>query len=205
MASVTDPTPRGNQRRSHRPALVLALLAASAAAAEPADYVIDPEHLSIGFLVDHVGYNKVLGMFRKGEGSFRFDEETGRLSELRIRVDSASVFTNDEKRDEHLRSKDFLDVEAHPQMVYFAAEATPISGRDYAIEGELELLGEKRPVKLRATWNKSAPYPFGGHYVTGISARGVLKRSEFGMSYAVANGWVGDEVELIIEFEARRQ
>ena len=206
MTSVTDLSP--SRRTSGYPRVLvclLALLAAARASAEPADYVIDPEHLSIGFLVDHVGYNKVLGMFRKGEGSFRFDEETGELSDLRIAVDCSSVFTNDDKRDEHLRSGDFLNVKKFPQMVYFAEQARPVAGREYEIEGELELLGNKRPVRLKATWNKSGPYPFGSHYVTGISARGTLKRSEFGMTYAVENGWVGDEVDLIIEFEARRQ
>jgi polyisoprenoid-binding protein YceI len=62
---------------------------------------------------------------------------------------------------------------------------------------------------LQATWNKSAPSPLGGFlskpYVMGVSARGSFKRSTFGMTYGVANGWVGDEVSLIIEFEAVRQ
>ena len=136
---------------------MLALLASTPVAAEAADYVIDPEHLSIGFLVDHVGYNKVLGMFRKGEGSFRFDEKTGELSDLRITVDSASVFTNDDKRDEQLRSGDFLNVKKFPRMVYFAEQARPVAGREYEIDGELELLGKRRPVRLKATWNLSAP------------------------------------------------
>ena len=179
--------------------------------AEPAEYKIDPDHLSIGFLVHHIGYAATLGMFRKAEGSFRFDEETGVMTDLRVVIDTASVFTNHKKRDDHLRAADFLNSREFPQMVFTAAEARPSAGRSYRVEGELELLGQPRPVTLEAVWNKSAEYPFGGSllsgkpYVMGVSARGVFKRSDYGMNYAVENGWVGDEVHLIIEFEAIRQ
>lgn len=204
-------------RRRHRPvgvaaAALLGLCAvAFALQAQPARYEIDPDHLSIGFLVDHVGYSKVLGMFRKAEGSYVFDEETGELSDLRVVVDTASVFTNHQKRDEHLKSADFLNSAEFPQMTFTAAGARRAGEREYLIDGDLELLGKRRPVTLQATWNKSGEYPFGGGllggkpWVMGVSARGSFKRSAFGMTYSVDNGWVGDEVELIIEFEARRK
>lgn len=179
--------------------------------AEPARYELDPEHLSIGFLVDHIGYARTLGLFRKGEGSYTFDEQTGELTDLEVRVDTGSVFTNHKKRDEHLRSADFLNSKEFPEMVFIAQSARRTGDRTFEIAGELELLGKTRPLTLEATWNKSAEYPFGGGllgsnpYVMGVSARGRIMRSAYGMNYAVDNGWVGDEVELIIEFEARRQ
>jgi polyisoprenoid-binding protein YceI len=189
---------------------LLPLSAATPARAEPARYVLDPEHVSVGFLVDHVGYAKTLGMFRRVSGEYRFDAETGALSDLRIEIDAASVYTAHDKRDEHLRGRDFLDVARFPTLVYTAAAATRRGERDYIIEGELELLGQRRPVTLTATWNKRAPYPLPlsplrRAPVMGVSARGSFRRSDFGMMYAVDNGWVGDEVELIIELEAREQ
>ena len=193
--------------------VMLVVLAASAgtARAEAARYELDPDHLTVGFLVDHIGYAKTLGFFRKAEGSYIFDEESGQLSDVRVVVDTASVFTNHQKRDDHLRSADFLNSKEFPEMVFTAKNARRTGDRTYVIEGELELLGRTQPVTLNATWNKSAEYPFGGGlfggkpYVMGVSARGSFRRSAFGMSYSVDNGWVGDEVELIIEFEARRQ
>jgi len=179
--------------------------------AEPAEYRIDPDHLSVGFLVEHIGYAATLGMFRKAEGNFRFDEQTGVMTDLRVVVDTASAFTNHKKRDDHLRAADFLNSREFPQMVFTAAEVRPVAERRYEVQGQLELLGQSRPLILEATWNKSAEYPFGGGvfggkpYVMGVSARGSFKRSDFGMNYAVDNGWVGDEVRLIIEFEAIRQ
>jgi polyisoprenoid-binding protein YceI len=189
----------------------LTLASVSVVRAEPMRYEIDPDHLSIGFLVDHIGYQKVLGMFRKASGSYTFDEETGELSDVEVVVETDSVFSNHRKRDEHLRSADFLNSAEFPRMIFRAEGATAGADRAYTIEGELELLGKTNPMTLQATWNKSAEYPFGGGvlggkpYVMGVSARGSFERSAYGMMYAVDNGWVGDTVELIIEFEAIRQ
>jgi polyisoprenoid-binding protein YceI len=176
------------------------------AVAEPAEYVIDPAHFSVGFLVDHVGYAKTLGLFRKAEGSFTFDEATGTLSDVRVVIATDSVFTNHKERDEHLRKADFLNSAEFPEMTFVAAGAQRQGERDFVIDGQLTLLGKTLPVTLKATWNKSGVSPIPPQpYVMGVSARGSFKRSAYGMNYAVANGWVGDEVELLLEFEARRQ
>jgi polyisoprenoid-binding protein YceI len=189
-----------------------AAVAARPARAQAARYEIDPDHLSIGFLVDHLGTSKVLGLFRKARGSFSFDEASGVLSDVRIEVETGSVFSNHRARDEHLKGADFLHSDAFPLMVYTAASARRSGERTFEIPGQLELLGKAQPLVLQATWNKSGPSPIGGFfgigrkpYVMGVSARGSFRRSAHGMNYAVANGWVGDEVALIIEFEAVRQ
>ncbi len=191
----------------------LAALVPRPAAAEAARYELDPDHLVVAFLVDHIGYAKVLGMFRSARGSYRFDEASATLTELRVEVDTDSVFTNQRKRDDHLKGPDFLHSAQHPRLVFSAAGARRVGERRFEITGELELIGRRQPLTLQATWNKSAESPIGGGiaglgrkpYVMGVSARGSFRRSAFGMMYGVANGWVGDEVELIIEFEAIRR
>jgi len=188
-------------------ALALAALfsAAPQAQAAPARYQLDPDHVSMGFLVEHLGYAKVLGMFRAVRGSYSFDEETGALSDVRIEVDTRSVFTSHAKRDQHLMSADFLNASEFPRMVFTAATARKTGERSFEIPGQLELLGRSQPLTLTATWNKSGISPLDKTYVMGVSARGSFKRSSYGMKYGVDNGWVGDEVPLIIEFEAKRQ
>lgn len=184
------------------------LSTAPAARAEAARYALDPEHLSIAFLVDHIGYAKVIGQFGKASGSYHFDEASVTLTDLKIEIETESVNTHHRKRDDHLRGADFLDVRKHPKMIFTAAGAERQGDRDFVINGELELLGRRQPVTLTARWNKSATYEIGGltrPYVMGVSARGSFRRSGFGMTYGVDNGWVGDEVQLLIEFEARRQ
>ena len=181
----------------------------STAHAQAARYELDPDHTTVAFLVDHIGYAKVLGMFRSARGSYRFDEATPTLSEVRIEVETASVFSNQRKRDDHLKGPDFLNSGEFPKMVFTASGAKRTGDKTFDISGQLELLGKTQPLTLQATWNKSAESPLGGPlgkpYVMGVSARGSFKRSAYGMNYAVANGWVGDEVPLIIEFEAIRK
>lgn len=190
-------------------AVVIAMAAAVAASpqaqAAPARYQLDPEHVSMGFLVEHLGYAKVLGMFRAVRGSYSFDEDTGALSDVRIEVDTRSVFTSHAKRDQHLTSADFLNANEFPRMVFTATSARKTGDRNFEIAGQLELLGRSQPLTLTATWNKSATSPLDKTYVMGVSARGSFKRSSYGMKYGVDNGWVGDDVPLIIEFEAKRQ
>lgn len=189
-------------------ALAFALaLAAGSAHAQSARYEIDPEHFSVGFLVEHIGYAKVLGLFQKAAGSFTFDEQTGTLSDVRIVIDASSVFTGHRKRDDHLRSNDFLNAGEFRQIVFSGAQAKRTGERAFTVEGQLELLGKTLPVTFDVKWNKSGQYELPGvkAYVMGASARGSFKRSAFGMKYGVSNGLVGDNVELLLEFEARRK
>jgi polyisoprenoid-binding protein YceI len=178
------------------------------ASAEPADWQIDPAHLSVAFEVEHIGYQHQIGMFREAGGSFRYDPETRELTEGRFQVDAASVFTAHEERDEHVRNDDFLDVEDHPKIVFEATGYTPGEGEGDSgtLAGNLTLLGTTHPVELDVTINKRGKYPFGhGKETLGVSARTTIARSRWGMDYAVSNNLVGDEVALRFEFEAIRQ
>ncbi|MDC0415442.1 YceI family protein [Gammaproteobacteria bacterium] len=171
------------------------------------EYIIDKSHFSIGFLVEHVGYAKTLGMFRDIDGSYIHDVKNKMINDINIVINTDSVFTNDEKRDEHLRSPDFLHVDKYPEMV-FKATNIKINNNESIINGNLTLLGITKPLVLTGKINKIGKYPFGGiikPYVMGISAKGIIKRSDHAMMYAIKDNLVGDEIELIIEFEARRQ
>ena len=182
------------------------LMSGPAAQAEPARFRLDPEHTSITFFVHHLGYADLAGMFLESEGSFTYDEETRELGDLQVTVQTASIFTDHEARDEHLRSADFLNVQEYPLMTFVATRAVPLDENRGRIEGELTLLGVTRPMTFEATLNKSAPYPFGDqHHAIGIDARGSLRRSDFGMTYGVENDWVGDEIEIVLGFEAIRE
>lgn len=187
--------------------LTIALVCAAPAHAADARYELDPEHLTIAFLVRHLGYADTLGFFRKASGSYTFDEATRTLRDVRVIVETNSVFTGHDKRDGHLRGADFLNATRSQRMTFTANSANWTDDKTFRVDGELELLGQRRPLQLTGTVNKSGLYPIGGQskpYVMGVSLRGKLKRSEWGMNYGVANGWVGDDVDLIIEFEARR-
>lgn len=196
------------------PVLTLAaflITAPDRAVAKPAKYEIDPAHVTIAMKVHHIGYYDMIGLFTEAGGSFMFDEENPTVSDIRVVVKTESFFSGHDKRDEHVRSADFLNAKEFPEMVFVGKRAEQTGERTGKIHGELTLRGVTKPLTLDIVWNKSAEYPFGGTllggkpYVAGFNASGKLKRSDFGMTYAVDNGLVGDDVELILGFEAIRQ
>ncbi len=196
-------------RRLLAAGLALAAVGAGPAWAEPRTYTIDPDHFSIGFQVEHLGYADVIGMFLKGSGSFVYDEATRTLSSGRVVVAADSVFSNHKARDRHVRDSDFLDADRHPEIVFEATAFEPLmenDGRlDGRLSGKLTLLGQTHPVTLEVSLNKAATYPFGHRkHTLGVSARTSLLRSQWGMSYGVDRGMVGDEVLLSFELEAMR-
>jgi polyisoprenoid-binding protein YceI len=186
----------------------LTILAASVlhplpARAAPERYQLDANHMAIAFLVSHVGFAKTLG---RAEGSFVFDPEKPAVSDIAVTIGAASVDTQHEERDKHLRAQDFLWVEQHPHITFRGTSAGQTGPRTGRITGDLTIRGVIKPVTLDVVWNKNRQYTFGDmHYATGVSARAKIKRSDFGMTYALEGGMVGDEVEILLEFEGIRQ
>lgn len=196
------------------PAAVLAAAGAvlpRPAGAAPRTWVIDPDHFSIAFSVEHAGFADVVGLFRDATGRFVYDPETRELRSGRVTVEAASVFTDHEERDEHVRGGDFLDAGDHPGIEFVASGYQATGDGTGKLRGDLTLLGETRPVTLDVRINRTDRYPFGGGLlgdppvVMGVSATTTIRRSEWGMTYGVADGIVGDAVDLRFELEARRQ
>jgi polyisoprenoid-binding protein YceI len=174
--------------------------------AAPARFTLDPDHTTVAFLVSHVGFAKTLGMFKTVSGSFVFDEAAPAVSDIKVTIDAASVYTAHDVRDEHLRNADFLNVRNHPTITFTGTKAVQTGPRTGQVMGDLTMLGVTRPVTFDVTWNKSGAYPFGDkHYAVGFSARTTVKRSDWGMTYGIPGGLVGDEIEIILEVEAKRQ
>jgi polyisoprenoid-binding protein YceI len=187
-------------------ATLLALTVSAPLAAAPATYRIDPEHFSIAFLIEHIGYEKLIGQFTLASGEFVYDEQTKQLRAGSVEVRAASVTTHHGPRDSHVRGGDFLDIEKHPFIRFVATTYQSNGDSTGSLRGDLTMLGRTHPVELDVRLNKAAQYPFGHRkHTLGVSVRASLERSRWGMNYGVANGLVGDEVELLIEFEALRQ
>lgn len=185
-------------------AAILALAPLSATA-EPVRYDIDPSHTVVAFLVGHIGYARMLGQFVDVEGSFVYDAETQTLSDLSASVGIDSVNSFDDRRDPHIKSADFLDMETQPRITFTADGGTPASDTTGTVTGVLSMRGQEHPVTFEVTLNKIAAYPFGhGKETLGFSARATVLRSTWGSTYALQGDIVGDEVEIIIESEAIR-
>jgi len=181
-----------------------ALSLPNVAHAEPVTWEIDPDHAVVAFTIMHAGYARVLGRFSDIEGRFVYDPETQQLSDVRATIGAQSVDTDHEKRDDHVRSPDFLDAAAHPQITFVGTGSTPETETTGTVTGELTVRGVTRPVTLDVTLNKRAEYPCcHGKETLGISADAEILRSDFGSTYALPE-FVGDAVTIMLEFEAIR-
>lgn len=187
-------------------ALVIGAAHAPQAVAEPQAYVVDDEHFSMTFEVQHIGYAPVMGMFRKVEGQFEYDQEAKDLTAGSLTFKSDSVFTNHDKRDGHLRSDDFLNSGEFPEITFTVTDFESTGDNTGTVTGDLTMLGQTRPVDVSITLNKAAEYPIGHEdYTLGMSAETTIKRSNWGMAYGVSNDLVGDEVKLRFGLEAIRK
>ena len=190
-------------------ALGLLVLAAGAPipGAQAADYVIDASHSSVSFKVRHMMVSKVSGTFDSFSGSATFVEGDPGSWSVEAVIDMASVNTNDEKRDDHLRNPDFFDVETHPEMT-FRSTGVEADGDDYVLKGELTLMGVTKPVELELEFNGEIADPWGNQRA-GFSAEGKLDRRDFGIVWnkSMDKGGivVGNEVSIDLEMELIRQ
>lgn len=171
--------------------------------AEPRHYTIDPDHFAIQFGINHLGYETVLGFFLDAQGEFQYDAEAGTVPSGKVTVATKSVFTNHDERDHHVRSSDFLSADDFPTIVYQVTGFEKTGDNTGKLMGNLTLRGQTHPVTLDVTLNKAAVYPFGHKsYTLGLSARTTIRRSDWGMTYALDPLLVGDEVDLRFELEA---
>ena len=176
--------------------------------AHAAEYKIDSSHSKIGFTVKHLMISKVSGTFKDFEGTFEFDKDKGVLGSHNFVVKTASVDTQEPKRDEHLKGPDFFDVAKFPTMT-FAKTKISKDGKDkYKWAGDLTIHGVTKPVTFDLEYTGSATDPWGNKRA-GFTATTKISRKEFGLVWnkAIESGGVvvGDEVTINLEAEAIEQ
>lgn len=171
--------------------------------ADAEKYSFDKAHTQILFFVNHLGFSNSQGEFHDYDGYFIFNMEEPEKSEVDVTIKTASIDMDDEKWDEHLKNKDFFNVEEFPEM-HFKSTDIIVTGENTAdIKGDFTLLGVTKPVTLSVIHNKSGKFPMGDKYVSGFSAKTTIKRSEFGMEYGLP--MVSDDVNIMIEVEGVRE
>ncbi len=182
-------------------ALALPTLALSA----PESFTLDPTHTYPNFTVEHWGLSLMHGRFDKSSGKFSFDR-AAKTGSTEINIDTASLTTGDsvkgnrpQSRDDHLRSGDFFNVKEFPTMSFKSTKVNFSGDLPSSVEGNLTLLGVTKPVTLSFERFKCGTNPFNKKDRCGGNAVGKIKRTDFGMKYAVPA--VGDEIGLNIEFE----
>lgn len=167
-------------------------------------YDIDPAHSEVGFKVRHMMVGRTTGRFAKFAGAFEYDEKDPKSWSTRAVIAAASVDTDNEKRDEHLRGEDFFDARKHPDMEFVSIGVRGWKAGRGRLVGRLTLHGVTKEVILDLEANGTTADPWGVERA-GFTARGKIDRRDFGIVWnkALDRGGVavGNDVEIALEIE----
>jgi polyisoprenoid-binding protein YceI len=170
-------------------------------------WVIDPSHSSVSFVVRHM-FTKVRGRFTSISGTVETGDGSFTDGQVTVEIDADSIDTNDQQRDGHLRSQDFLGSGDNPKVTFRSTSITPRDGDEFLIHGDLTIRGVTRPVTLEAEFDGVGKTPFNTE-VASWSAETEINRHDFGVSWNApleAGGFlVGDDVKIHLDIEAVRQ
>ena len=174
-----------------------------------ASYTLDSSHAKIGFKIRHLGISNVSGRFQKFTGTATYDEKTGKLSNLIVEIDAASIYTNEPDRDKHLKAEDFFNVKKYPKITFKSTKVEHKGKTPTKITGKLKILKTERTVTLDIVdWGGTATDPWGNAKLA-FEARGIIDRTKYGLTWnkglkGAAGLLVGNDVKLVIEVEANK-
>jgi polyisoprenoid-binding protein YceI len=188
-------------RRIFTAALSALLLTGVSALAQSSTWTIDPNHSQVNFAVKHLQVSTVRGSISGVTGNVIWDEKDLSKSSVEATITTTTVTTNNEKRDAHLKSADFFNVEKFPTMTFKSTAVTGAPGK-LQVVGDLTLGGVTKSVTLDVDGPTPPQKGMGGKLVTGFSATGKLKRSDFNFGSKFGEPMLSDEVQFTIDVEA---
>jgi polyisoprenoid-binding protein YceI len=178
-------------------------LPAVSAAPAAESFAVDGSHSFVVFGVSHLGVSYAYGRFNEISGSFDFDESAPAKSQIKIAIKAASIDTNNEGRDKHLKSPDFFNAEQFPEITFESKKVAHADGPIYKVDGELTLHGVTKPLTVQAELvgkgDRGQRFGYRAGFRTGFK----IKRSDFGINY-MPDG-IGDEVEVTVSVEGVRK
>ena len=176
------------------------------APAAPTTFVIDQAHTNVAFKVRHLGISTVTGRFARFSGSFLYDSLNPGASRVDVTIDAASVDTDIERRDEHLRSEDFFHVAQFPSITFISRTVNRVGPSRFRVLGDLTIRGVTKPVVLDAELGGVLTLQSGGA-IAALRATTTIDRFDYGLAWnrmteGVAN--VAPEVQIELDIEAKR-
>jgi len=168
-------------------------------------WTVDPNHTQVEFSAKHMGIMTVKGHITGVQAAIDFDEDDFTASSVAATIDPTTLTTNDERRDAHLKSPDFLNVEEFPTIAFTSNRIERAAHDRYTMSGDLTIRGVTRPVNLDVVYSGQAKDPMGNMHA-GFSAYTTINRKEWGLNWnmALETGGllVGEDVKLALEVEA---
>jgi polyisoprenoid-binding protein YceI len=201
--------PQSRKRRTAMKRILTAITAIIALAlpfaASASTWVIDPDHSNVGFKVRHLMVSNVRGSFDRHNGVIELDDKDITKSKVQVTIDTASINTTVQKRDDHLRSADFFDVAKYPTMTFVSRNIAAAGTNGLKVTGDLTLHGITREVVLDVEGLSGESKDPWGNVRRGATATTRIDRKDFGLVWnkALETGGVvvGDEVLITLEIE----
>lgn len=166
---------------------------------------IDSTHSSVGFVVRHMVVSKVRGTFANFKGTIAYDPARVERSTVEVEIDAASIDTREPKRDAHLRSADFFDVEKFPTLSFRSTSVKRTTDDTLAVAGDLTIHGVTRPVELVVDELGGGKDPWGNDRLA-WSGRLAINRKDFGLNWnqlLEAGGLlVSEKIDIELEIQA---
>ncbi len=166
-------------------------------------WIFDPYHTQVEFSAKHLGMMTVRGHFTDVKATGTIDPDNPTASSVEVTIQTASIKTNHEGRDNDLRSGNFLEVDKYPTITFKSTKIEPAGQDRYTMTGDLTIKGITHPVTLSVIRYGEFNDPRMGHRI-GYAAEGQINRKDFGLTFnAILDGKlvVGDEVKIAIEGE----
>lgn len=167
-------------------------------------WVLDPAHSEILFKVKHLMIANVKGEFRTFNATVETPAESFEQAVVKVNIETASIDTNSEDRDKHLKSADFFDVENHPEMTFKGTSFQKVSDGQYKLKGQLTIKGVSKEVSLDVEYGGMMKDPW-GNQKAGFSLTGKINRKDWGLNWNAAleagGVLVGDEVTITAELQ----
>ncbi|MDD3638286.1 MAG: YceI family protein [Bacteroidales bacterium] len=180
------------------------VFASTFAMSQTTNWNIDHAHSNVTFEVAHMVVSTVTGKFQEFEGTIKADKEDFSDASISFTIQAASVNTNNEKRDNHLRDTDFFEVETYPTIDFKGKSLSQKSGNKYTLVGDLTMHGVTKEVELDVRYNGQIKDPW-GNTRAGFKVSGSLNREDYGLTYnsaLEAGGFlIGKEVDIQINLE----
>lgn len=195
--------PTGGARPAAGSAAVVGGATGSATSTIPATaagtYAVDDVHSNAHFRVHHLGAGRFWGRFEVVDGTMKYSPEGAGSLEFDIKIPIAGVHTGNDNLNNHLKSPDFFNMKEFPEMTFKSTKAVPAGGSMWKVDGDLTLLGVTKPVT--ATIEFTGASSARGKELIGFEAAFTIKRSDFGMTYGVEQGAIGDDVMVVVGLE----
>ncbi|HSF44752.1 MAG TPA: YceI family protein [Chitinophagaceae bacterium] len=171
-------------------------------------WVLDELHSELGFKIRHLMISNVSGTFRKFTVSAETDQEDFSTAKINLTAEMASVNTNNDQRDEHLRNSDFFEVENYPQLSFESTDVEKTDDNSFTLFGNLTMKGVTKPVKLEVEHSGVIKDNWGGERA-GFTVTGKIRRTDWGVNFNAiteAGGFaLGEDVKIHGEIQLIKQ